>query len=116
MKTTPAKDIDSYIRSFPSPIQKMLKQLREIINHAAPGATEKIGYAMPAFFLHENLVYFAGYKNHIGFYPSSSGIREFNDRFGKYKWSKGAVQFPLNEPLPVKLISDIVKFRVKEAK
>ena len=108
-----ADNIDAYIASFPESTQALLQSLRQIISRNAPAATEKISYGMPCFFLHGNLVYFAGYKNHIGFYPTGSGIEAFKHKLDKYKWSKGAIQFPLDKPLPVKLISDIVKFRVK---
>lgn len=107
-------NIDSYISSFPLETQKLLNSIRETIHQAAPDAVEKISYGMPAFYLNGNLVYFAAYKNHIGFYPSSSGIRQFQKQISGYKNSKGAVQFPLNQDLPLDLISIIVKFRVKE--
>jgi uncharacterized protein YdhG (YjbR/CyaY superfamily) len=107
--------IDKYIYSFPGDVQKLLKQMREIISKAAPKAEEAIKYAMPTFTLHGNLVHFAGYKNHIGFYPAPSGIETFKEELSKYKNSKGAVQFPLDKPLPVSLITKIVKFRVKES-
>lgn len=92
----------------------MLEQMRNIISKAAPAAEEIISYAMPAYRLHGNLVYFAAYKNHLGFYPSSSGVKTFEKELAGYKCSKGAIQFPLDKPLPVKLITRIVKFRVKE--
>ncbi|RYY14974.1 MAG: hypothetical protein EOO04_29390 [Chitinophagaceae bacterium] len=87
----------------------------EIISKAAPSAGEAIKYAMPTFTLHGNLVHFAGYQNHIGFYPSPSGIESFKKELAVYKNSKGAVQFPLDKPLPTALITKIVKFRVKES-
>ena len=105
--------IDEYISQFPIATQKQLQILRECIRKNAPQAKEIISYNMPAFFQNGNLVYFAAYKSHIGFYPSGSGIKEFQNEFGPYKWSKGAVKFPIDQPLPVKLISRIVKFRVK---
>lgn len=107
-------DVDTYILSFPEHTQKLLHQLRKTIRKAAPKAEEVISYAMPAYKLNGMLVYFAGYKNHIGFYPTSSGIREFKEQFADYKSSKGAVQFPLDKPLPIKLISNIVAFRIEE--
>lgn len=110
------KDTDSYIASFPDEIREKLEQMRSIIRKAAPDAEEVISYAMPAYKQNGMLVYFAGYKSHIGFYPTASGIREFGKEFTKYKSSKGAVQFPLDKPLPVGLITRIVKFRVKENK
>jgi uncharacterized protein YdhG (YjbR/CyaY superfamily) len=106
--------IDEYIRSFPKQTQVMLKEMRDAINEQAPQAQEKISYQMPAFFLNGNLVYFAAYSNHIGFYPTSSGIAAFKSELKKYKNAKGSVQFPLEEPLPIKLIKKIVKFRVEE--
>ena len=87
-----------------------------MIRRAAPDAVETIKYGIPTFVQGENLVHFAGYKHHIGFYPTSSGIAAFDDKLSRYKRSKGAVQFPLDEPLPAKLIGQIVRFRVKEAK
>jgi uncharacterized protein YdhG (YjbR/CyaY superfamily) len=106
--------IDEYISNFPPDVQKKLQHLRAVIKAAAPGAQEKISYQMPAFALKGILVYFAAYKNHIGFYPTASGIEAFKNHFSGYKWSKGAVQFPLNEPLPMELICKIVKFKVAE--
>ena len=116
MKASESKPdtIDHYISTFPEGTQKMLEQMRTTIKKAIPKATEVISYGMPAFKLHTVLVYFAGYKNHIGFYPTSSGIREFQDEIAAYKNSKGAVQFPLDKPLPVKLIKEITLFRAKE--
>src|SRR6476620_3046805 len=107
-------DIDSYIASFPEETQKLLKQMRTAIQKAAPDAMEKISYGMPTFFLQGNLVYFAGYKNHIGFYPTSSGITDFCKELSPYAGAKGSVQFPLDQPLPLTTISKIVKFRVSE--
>lgn len=109
-----SENIDEYIAAFPEETQELLQQIRKIIKQVAPKAEEVISYGMPAFKLHTVLVYFAGYKNHIGFYPTSSGIRLFQDQIAAYKNSKGAVQFPLDKPLPVKLIKEITAFRVKE--
>lgn len=106
--------IDEYIATFPEPIQHLLQQMRATIKAAAPEATEKISYQMPTFFLKGNLVHFAAAKNHIGFYPTPSGILAFKDEIAAYANSKGAVQFPVDKPLPLKLISKIVKFRVAE--
>jgi uncharacterized protein YdhG (YjbR/CyaY superfamily) len=106
--------IDQYIANFPEEIQKTLQELRATIKAAAPGAEEKISYQMPAFALKGNLVYFAALKNHIGFYPTPSGITAFKDELSKYESSKGAVKFPLDKPLPLKLIRKIVKYRVAE--
>jgi uncharacterized protein YdhG (YjbR/CyaY superfamily) len=106
--------INDYIQSFPIEIQKNLLKLRALIQKAAPEAIEKISYEMPTFYLSGNLVHFAAYKNHIGFYPTSSGIAEFTEELKDYKTSKGTVQFPINQPLPTELIQKIVKFRVNE--
>ena len=108
------KNTGQYIDQFPTPTQKLLKQLRATIKKAAPKATEKISYGMPAFVLNGNLVYFAAYKKHIGFYPGPAGIVAFKDHLTKYKWSKGAIQFPLDQALPLGLVARIVKFRVKQ--
>ena len=107
-------DIDKYIVIFPDEMQGKLQELREIIRRAAPEAEEVISYSMPAYRLHGILVYFAGHKNHIGFYPTSSGIEAFISELKDYKFSKGAIQFPLDKPLPAKLITEIIRFRVKE--
>jgi uncharacterized protein YdhG (YjbR/CyaY superfamily) len=106
--------IDEYIAGLPKDIQKILSELRSTIRRAAPQATEKISYQMPTFYLDGNLVHFAAHPNHIGFYPTPSAIVEFQDELKRYKSSKGAVQFPIDEPLPLKLISRMVKFRVAE--
>ncbi len=106
--------IDEYISGFPPHIREMLAAIRNVIKEAAPEAIEKISYGMPTFFLHKNLVHFAVQKNHIGFYPAPSGIEAFLEELSAYKTSKGAVQFPLDKPLPFDLISRIVKFRVAE--
>lgn len=106
--------IDNYILNFPLDVQELLKQIRNIIKAAAPLAEETINYQMPTFKLHGNLVHFAGYKNHIGFYPAPSAIIKFQKEISSYVNSKGAVQFPLDQPLPEKLITRMVQFRVKE--
>lgn len=108
------ENIDAYITDFPADKQRLLKQMRTVIQKAAPKAVEKISYGMPCFFQEGNLVYFAAMKNHIGFYPTSSGVLNFEKELEKYVTSKGAIQFPLDKPLPVKLITMIVKFRVLE--
>lgn len=109
-----AKDIDEYIAAFPKEIQKHLQQMRKTIQKAAPQAEETINYAMPTFILNGNLVHFAGYANHIGFYPTPSGIEAFKKELSVYKGAKGSVQFPLDKPLPLELVTKIVKFRVVE--
>jgi len=111
-KTGIATNIDDYIAQQPERIQSMLKQIRKIIREEAPEAIEKISYQMPAFSLNGILVYFAGQKNHIGFYPGAPGIEAFKEELLVYKGGKGSVQFPFDKPLPLKLIRDIVKFRV----
>jgi len=108
------KDIDEYIAGFPSKVKEILEQIRITIRRAAPDAEEKIKYRMPTFVLNENLVHFAGYKNHVGFYPTPSGIEKFKDELSSYKNSKGSVQFPIDKPMPLKLIRKIAEFRVKE--
>lgn len=109
-----SNEIDKYISDFPKEVQLILEQIREIIKSAAPEAQEKISYGIPTFTLKGNLVHFAAYKNHIGFYPSPSGIEAFKNELSTYKGAKGSVQFPLDKPMPVDLIYKIVKFRVNE--
>lgn len=111
---TDFKNIDEYISSYPEETQKLLKRIRATIQDAAPDATEIINYGMPTFTLNGNLVHFAAFKNHIGFYPTPSAIEAFKSEIEKYVWAKGSVQFPMNEPIPYSLIERIVKFRVSE--
>ena len=110
------KSIDEYIATFPEATQTLLETLRATIKAAAPDAQEKISYQMPTFALKGNLVYFAAWKKHIGFYPASSEnvIQTFKDELSIYERTKGAIQFPIDKPLPLELISKIVKFRVAE--
>ena len=108
------KSVDEYISDFPAGTKSMLKEVRKIIKQAAPQAEEIISYNMPAYKLQGVLVYYAGYSGHIGFYPTGSGIANFQKKLSGYKTSKGTVQFPLDQPLPLDLITQIVKFRVKE--
>lgn len=108
------KTIDEYISTFPNNVQQILQTLRNVIKESAPEAKEKISYQMPTFDLYGNLVHFAAYKNHIGFYPAPSGIDAFKVELSKYKGAKGSVQFPIAEPLPYELIKNIVEFRVQE--
>src|SRR5918993_77987 len=115
MRTASIETIDEYISGFPEDVQKLLHEMREIIHKAAPKAEEAIRYAMPTFTHFGNLVHFAGYKNHIGFYPAPSGIETFKNELSIYKTSKGAIQFPIDKPLPAALITKIVKFRLKES-
>ena len=113
--TADYRNIDEYILTFPPETRKMLEEIRGAIRNAAPDATEAISYQMPTFKLNgKNLVHFAGYKNHIGFYPVPSGMEAFKKELSSYKQGKGSVQFPLDKPLPLDLINEIVKFRVKE--
>ena len=107
-----SKSVDEYISSFPEPVQQILEKIRETIKELAPAAIEKIAYGIPTFWLNENLVHFAAFKSHIGFYPSPSGIEAFKDELSKFKTSKGAVQFPIDKPIPLSLIKKIVKYRV----
>ena len=107
-------EIDLYIAGFPGNTQLRLRQLRTVILKTIPGAEELISYKMPAYKYHGMLVWFAAYKNHVGFYPTSSGIRAFNKEIAIFKNSKGAVQFPLDKPLPVTLIKKILKYRARE--
>lgn len=107
-------NIDEYIMLFPEDIQTKLQEIRNVIKKAAPEAVEKISWKMPTFYLYGNLVHFAAHKNHIGIYPGARGIEVFQNRFTEYKSSKGAVQFPLDKPLPFDLITEIVQFRVDE--
>jgi len=110
------KSIDEYIAQFPQEIQEILNKLRQVIKESAPNTEEKISYGMPTFALNGNLVHFAAYKNHIGFYPTSNGITTFKQELSGYKTSKGAVQFPIGKTIPYELVSKIVKFRVSENK
>ena len=107
-------NIDEYIAGFPSNVQKMLKQVRATIKKAAPSAEEAIKYSMPAFVLNGNLVFFSAYKSHIGFYPVPTGNEAFKKDLSAYKTGKGSVQFPLDKPMPLDLITKIVKYRVMQ--
>ena len=111
---TSYKNIDHYISTFPKDIQQILQEIRTTIHKAAPEAEEAISYQIPTFKLNGNLVHFAAWKNHIGFYPTPSGTKEFEKELSKYERAKGSIQFPLNEPIPLALITKIVKFRLKE--
>ena len=109
-----ALPFDAYLRGHPKAVQKRLKEIRLIVRSLAPDATEKISYRMPAFFLNGALVWFAAFKNHIGFYPGASGVAFFQHEIKSYKSAKGSIQFPHDKPLPTALIKRIVKYRVKE--
>ena len=106
--------IDEYISTFPKDIQQILQEIRETIHNAAPEAEEAISYQIPTFKLNGNLVHFAAWKNHIGFYPTPSGTKEFEKELSRYNRAKGSVQFPLDQPMPLTLIAKIVKYRVKK--
>src|SRR5512146_353961 len=108
------ESIDEYIGTFPEDVRNRLQAIRQTIQELAPEAEEAIKYQMPTFVLHGNLVHFAAFKHHIGFYPTPSGIEAFKQELSEYKGSKGAIQFPIDRPLPYELISKIVKFRVAE--
>ena len=110
----PVQTIDDYLRQCSPAVRRMLRDLRAAIRKAAPEATEKISYQMPTFFLNGNLVHFAACEHHIGFYPAPSGVAAFAPALTRYKTSKGAIQFPLDQPLPLALVTKIVKFRVRE--
>lgn len=108
------ENIDDYIAQAAPEVRELLQEMRKVIHEAAPEATEKISYQMPTFDLHGNLVHFAAFKKHIGFYPAPRGIEAFKDELSVYKGAKGSVQFPLNQPMPYDLIGRIVKFRAAE--
>lgn len=109
------ESIDDYIRDFPPDVQKILENIRATIHETAPGAQEAISYGIPTFRLHGNLVHFAAFKNHIGFYPTASGIEEFEKELAPYKHAKGSVQFPIDKPIPYDLIRKMVQYRAEES-
>ena len=106
--------IDEYLAAQPPGIREKLKKLRQTITKAAPEAEEVISYQMPAYKFHGMLVYFAVFKNHISFFPTSSGVQFFKDRLTAFEISKGTIKFPLDKPIPLRLVAEIVKFRVQE--
>lgn len=114
MKATAPKNIDDYIAGCAPDVQPILEKIRAIVRQAAPDAEEAISYQMPTFRLNGNLVHFAAFKHHIGFYPTPSGTEKFQKEIAAYKAAKGSIQFPLDQPIPYDLITKIVKFRVKE--
>ncbi|MHC1767396.1 MAG: iron chaperone [Verrucomicrobiia bacterium] len=116
MKTATPRNIDEYIAGFPRDVQRKLQQIRSVIRDAAPDAVEAIRYRIPTFILDGNLVHFAGFQKHIGFYPTPSAIEAFSGELAKYERAKGSVQFPLDSPVPVTLIRRMVEFRVKETR
>ena len=113
MTNTP-QTVDDYITGFPDQIQSILRQIRSIIRETVPDAEEVIAYQMPTYRLHGNLVHFAAFKHHIGFYPTPTGVAAFEQELAPYKHAKGSIRFPLDEPIPYDLIRNIVKFREKE--
>lgn len=112
MKNSTFSNIDQYISEFPEDVQNRLQQIRATIQKSAPDAVEAISYQMPTFKLNGNLVHFAAFSKHIGFYPAPQGIEQFKEELSQYKGAKGSVQFPLDQPLPLDLIEKIVKYRV----
>ena len=108
------KSIDDYIAAQPKEVQPLLQRVRSTIAQAAPAASEKISYQMPTFYLNGNLVHFAAYEHHVGFYPTPSGVKAFEEELSGYKYAKGSIQFPIDRPMPLPLIRKIVKFRVEE--
>jgi len=110
------KNIDEYISHYTPDVRKLLTDMRDMVCSAAPEAEECISYGMPAYRSHGMLVYFAAYERHIGFYPGAGGIAQFKDELDEFKHGKGSIQFPLNKPLPSKLITKIVKFRARQNK
>jgi len=116
MAKTNYHSTDEYIRQFPKDVQVLLNKVRDTIKKVAPEAVEAISYQMPTSKLNgKNLVHFAAWKNHIGFYPTPSGTKKFEKELTKYKYAKGSAQFPFDQPLPLPLIAKIVKFRIKES-
>ena len=109
-----SEQVDEYIAGFPEHVRAILERVRATIREAAPEAAETIKYAIPTFTLDGNLVHFAAFKEHVGFYPTPSGIERFGSELAGYRTAKGSVQFPLDEPIPLDLISRIVKFRVQD--
>ena len=116
MEGNKIQTIDEYIAAFPADVQVKLNKVRQTIQAAAPDAVEAIKYAIPTYVLGKNLVHFAGYKKHIGFYPTPAGIEAFQTQLAAYKQSKGAVQFPFDQPIPYDLIGEITRYRVKQVK
>lgn len=108
------KTIDEYIATFPKNVQIILEELRQAIRESAPAAEETISYQMPAFKLNGILVWFAAFKNHVGFYPKTSAIEAFKEELSGYETSKGTIRFPINKPIPFNLVKKIVRYRVKE--
>lgn len=112
--TTKYKDIEEYIAAFPEETQQILQQIRTVVKKAAPEAKETIKYSMPTFTLNGNLVHFAAFRNHIGFYPAPSGDEAFNNDIASYRGAKSSIRFPIDKPIPFELIDRIVRFRITE--
>ncbi len=113
-KNPEIQTIDDYIAQFPDEARERMQLLRKVIRDAAPEATEKISWGMPTFVFYGNLVHFAAHKKHVGFYPGASGVEQFLDKLEEYHTSKGAIQFPMDKPLPLDLIDEIIRFRLEE--
>lgn len=109
-----SKEVDSYIKKFPEEVQNRLNRIRSLVEELCPEAEEKIGYGMPGYYLNGPLVYYAGYEKHIGLYPTPVGMEEFKQRLESYKTGKGSVQFPHDRELPMDLIEDVIRFRIKD--
>lgn len=114
MNPTAPATIDEFISQFPAHIQDLLQNMRKVIHEAAPEAREKMAYGMPTFDLYGNLVHFAAFTNHIGFYPAPSGIEQFKEALQKYQKGKGTIQFPIDEPIPYELVRAVTLYRVEE--
>ena len=114
MKNNAPEDIDEYIDRFPGNVQELLQKIRKTIQKAAPDAVEAISYGIPTFRLNGNLVHFAAFQSHIGFYPAPRGVAEFKDDMARYEGGKGTARFPLDQPIPYELITRMVKFRVQK--
>lgn len=114
MKKEPPTTIDAYIATFPAEVQDILRRIRALIREEAPAATEAMSYQIPTYKLKRNLVHFAAFKKHVGFYPGPSGIAHFQDRLAAYPSAKGSVRFPLDQPIPYELMREITRFRVRE--
>lgn len=110
------RSVDEYIAGFPHDVRETLEQIRTAIKKAAPDAKEAIKYRIPTFILNENLLHFAAFKNHVGFYPTPSAIEKFKDELSSYESARGSVRFPLDKPIPLSVIRKIVTFRVKEVR
>jgi uncharacterized protein YdhG (YjbR/CyaY superfamily) len=116
MKSTESnsQEVERFISRYPAEVQEILYKIRSIIREAAPDAQEKLNYGIPTFTLNGNLVHYSGFKDHIGFYPTPSGVEKFKKQLSKYEGAKGSVKFPLDQPIPYNLIREITEFRVKE--